>query len=134
MSLVLSVIGVMIAGYLTMVHYSLNGIACNIDNNGCNPVLSSEYAVFMGIPIAILGLLYYLALSALMTYELFGEKYSMIKLFTLLTSIGVLISMYLVYIQAFIIEAFCYYCLGSALVTTLLLVLDILLIREFRET
>lgn len=108
------------AVYLTVKHVYQADAGCPIAE-GCDTVLKSEFATFMGIPLAYLGLAYYLIAVIGITAYHQSEKTDVLKGLFLLNLGGFSFSLWLVYLQAFVLNAFCTWCLFSALVTTLLL-------------
>ncbi len=85
--------------------------------SGCSEVLSSSYAVVAGVPLAAIGAAAYFSVFSLATLAAFGYRIAG----TLLTPLVVamfLVSLWLIYLQAFVIRAFCQYCLLSAAITT----------------
>jgi uncharacterized membrane protein len=111
--LVLAVLGLGIAGYLVYVHYADIDPVCNIAH-GCHKVQTSEYAKLAGIPVALLGLLGYVAIFASLLVP--GETARMAAAFTALVGFG--FSMYLTYRELFTIDAICQWCVGSAILMT----------------
>ncbi len=81
--------------------------------SGCASVLSSPYAVFLGIPLGVWGMLYYTLL--LIT---FLKNFS--RMYGILLSIGLTVSGILTYLEFFIIHAVCPYCLSSASIILIL--------------
>ena len=117
-----SLIGFLDSTYLTIQHYRGFWLDCG-PLLECDAVLTSQYAVIGGIPLALLGALYYLAIF-LLTVAYYDRKHRCIlSIIANLTILGFLTSLILVYLQAFIIRAFCFYCLLSALSSTGLFVL-----------
>jgi uncharacterized membrane protein len=116
--LVLSLIGIGVAGYLTYTHYAKIKVICG-SNGGCETVQSSVYSKLDGVPVAVLGLAGYIGIlfSLAIRSELGRAAGFGIAL------VGFLFSMYLTYREAFTIHAYCYWCLSSALLMTLLVVL-----------
>jgi uncharacterized membrane protein len=110
----LALVGAGIAGYLTYARYAHASIACT--TGGCETVQSSDYAEILGLPVAVLGLVGYLAIFA--TTLVPGELARLAG--AALALGGLAFSLYLVLVQAFAIEAFCQWCLGSDLVMLLL--------------
>jgi uncharacterized membrane protein len=111
--LVLAILGVGIAGYLTYVHYADINPVCNIAH-GCHKVQTSQYAKLAGVPVALLGLLGYVGiLAGLLTP---GENGRMAA--ALLALIGFGFSMYLTYRELFTIDAICQWCVASAVLMT----------------
>lgn len=116
--LVLTLIGIGVAGYLTYTHYAKIKVLCGA-NGGCETVQSSVYSKLAGVPVAVLGLAGYIGIlfSLMIRSELGRAAGFGIAL------VGFLFSMYLTYREAFTIHAYCYWCLSSALLMTLLVVL-----------
>lgn len=115
-----SLIGLADAIYLTVEHISGRSVRCTL--SGCSEVLSSQYASVRGFPLAAIGALAYFAVFSLATLAAFGYR-SLGKLLTILVGAMFLTTLWLLYLQAFVIGHFCQYCLLSALVTTILTVL-----------
>ena len=128
---VVSLIGLADSIYLTVEHLSGRSVRCTI-TSGCSEVLSSPYATVRGYPLAGLGALAYFAVFSLATLAAFGYK-GMGKLLLLLVGAMFLTTLWLFYLQAFVIRHFCQFCLLSALVTTTLLVLVVLAQRRSRS-
>ena len=91
-------------------------VPCRI-TGGCNEVLTSPYSKVAGIPLSTIGLVFYLAIFSLAVFQLFGSAETLRWIFWLALP-GLLVSMVLVGIQAFVLHAYCEYCLGSALLET----------------
>jgi len=117
-----SFIGLVDASYLTAKHYSGGSVTCSI-LNGCDEVLNSEYAVIYKIPLALLGAFYYLIVFGLGSVFLFYKQKGLEKYLLFLTSVGFIFSLWLVYLQVFIIKSLCLYCLVSAFLSITLFVL-----------
>jgi uncharacterized membrane protein len=124
----LAIIGIVVAGYLVTEHYTSTGASfCDINSTfNCSVVNKSQYAVFLGVPVAALGLLYYLMLLGLALFgrtlrrglDLDGESYAL--LFVGHALLGLLFSLYLTSIEAFVLHVFCPLCLASAAIVLLL--------------
>ncbi|OGM98028.1 MAG: hypothetical protein A2817_02040 [Candidatus Yanofskybacteria bacterium RIFCSPHIGHO2_01_FULL_39_8b] len=115
--LILSFIGVIISGYLTYVHYAGAELGyCHFnDTFDCDKVNKSIYAEFLGLPVALFGFLMYLVLF-IYSFFLLGKlklKLPADHLFyiRLLTGVGVLFTLYLISIEAFVLKAWCIFCL-----------------------
>jgi len=123
--LIFSLIGFLDATYLTIQHYRGFGLDCG-PLLECDAVMTSKYAVIGGIPLALLGSLYYLSIF-LLTVAYYDRKHLYIlSIIARLTILGFLVSLILIYLQAFIIRAFCFYCLLSALTSTGLFMLALI--------
>src|SRR3954447_20005652 len=121
LTLVLALIGTGIAGYLTWVHYGHLKIVCVAGGGGCEKVQSSSYAELAGVPVAVLGLLGYLAILA--SLALPEAPGSLVAAF--LSLVGVGFSAYLTWAELFRIHAVCQWCVASALLLTAITVLAI---------
>ena len=118
---IVSLIGLADAIYLTVEHVTGQSVRCTIVA-GCSEVLSSQYAVVAGVPLALIGAAAYFGVFSLATLAAFGYRIAAVLL-TPLVLLMFLVSLWLIYLQAFVIHAFCQFCLFSAAVTTTLTVL-----------
>lgn len=114
-ALALCALGLGIAAYLTIVHYTGGTPACEVAH-GCATVQKSDYAKLAGVPVALLGLIGYVALGAALLTR--GEAALMAAASLALGGFG--FSAYLTYREVFTLEAICIWCVGSAVVFTLL--------------
>lgn len=121
--LALALAGAGVAGYLTWSKISGEGLIC-IGFQGCDIVNNSPYAELLGIPVAVWGLGAYLVLAAL-ALPFWGNHASLqtwAVAFSFAIALGGWVfSMYLTAIEAFILHAWCSWCVTSAILTTLLL-------------
>lgn len=115
---VLSLIGLADAIYLTIEHITGQSVRCTIIA-GCSEVLSSSYAVIGGIPVAMIGAFAYFIVFSLAILFLFGYTFTRLPLVLLVAGMFIA-TLWFVYLQAFVIRAFCQFCLLSAAVTTLI--------------
>jgi uncharacterized membrane protein len=116
--LVLTLIGIGIAGYLTYVHYAGLKVLC-LSSGGCETVQASSYAKLDGVPVAVLGLIGYICILG--TLVIRGELGRIAGFAIALTGFG--FSMYLTYRELFTIHAICQWCVSSAVLMTLLAIL-----------
>jgi uncharacterized membrane protein len=112
-------LGICVAGYLTYVHYAGLEPFCAGGGHGCERVQSSSYAKLGGIPVAVLGLGGYLAIAAALLAP--GERARLAA--AALAVVGAGFSGYLTYLELFVIDAICQWCVASAVLLTLLAVL-----------
>jgi len=96
--------------------------------SGCSEVLSSPYATIRGIPLAAIGALAYFTVFSLATLAAFGNRGTG-KLLMLIVAAMFLTTLWLLYLQGFVIGHFCQFCLLSALVTITLTILVICTLR-----
>jgi uncharacterized membrane protein len=110
----LALVGLMDATYLTIEHLTGQSVRCTV-TSGCDEVLSSAYATLFGQPLAAYGALAYFTAFSLATLAAFGYGSAKLPL-RLLAALMLLASLWLLYVQAFVLRAFCQYCLLSAAV------------------
>ena len=108
--------GVAVAGYLTYVHYQPSALICT-SGGGCETVQESSYAELAGIPVALLGLLGFVAVLVLVAWD--SELARTLAAAIALTAVG--FAAYLVLLQAFVIDAWCVWCVVNDLVIVPLL-------------
>jgi uncharacterized membrane protein len=119
--LVLAVIGLGIASYLTYVHYAGIKPACTAGES-CTKVQTSVYSKLAGVPVALIGLLGYIAIVA----SLLAPEGENGRLATMaLTLVGFGFSAYLTYRELFSIHAICEWCAASAVIMTVLVCLSV---------
>ena len=126
----LSLLGLTDALYLTIEHVTGQSVRCTI-LAGCSAVLSSPYAVVAGVPLAAIGAAAYFTVFSLAILTLFGYHWAG-KIMRALVITMFAISVWLIYLQAFVIREFCQYCLLSAAITTALMVV-VLISRGLRR-
>ncbi len=107
--------GVADAVYLTVKHYTGEQVPCSIIA-GCEQVLTSSFAEIAGVPLAAFGALAYFAAFSLAVLAAFGNR-SMWKIFGVQVTLMAIFTAWLIYLQAFVIHAFCQFCLVSAAIT-----------------
>lgn len=127
---IVSLLGLADAIYLTVQHVTGQSVRCTIVS-GCSEVLSSSYAVVAGQPLALIGAAAYFSVFSLATLAAFGYRIAG-TLMTVLVLLMFLFSLWLIYLQAFVIGAFCQFCLLSAAITTALAVIALLARRTAR--
>ncbi len=126
----LSILGIIVSGYLTYDYYSTLDSVCDLNQTfQCSLVSGSQYSNLFGIPVAIFGLLGY-AFLGLVSFASYTDKYGFKKLRdnilfkkiisarTLLffSTSALLFSLYLTYAEFFLIKALCIFCLVSQVI------------------
>jgi len=131
-AVVLSVAGVGIAVYLALENLQGNAGVCTVVH-GCATVQKSRYGKILGIPISVPGLALYLALAGSAAGWLFDFR-AQRRLFTVIgfngALFGVLFSGYLTYLEAFVLDAWCIYCIASALILSALFLIWVGVLRS----
>ncbi len=118
--IVIAALGFADATYLTVEHYTNANPPCFVGS--CELVLTSAYSTVFGIPVAIFGAVYYLFILICFFTFIEAKKEKALRIGLCVTVIGFLTSLYFFGVQAFALHAFCQYCLGSALSSTILFV------------
>src|SRR5215470_12762621 len=112
----LAFIGMVDALYLSFKR-NAGPIPCHI-THGCTDVLTSKYSAIAGIPLSWFGLAFYLTVFSLAILKIFEDPAQPLsfplKLVFYLSGVGLIVSALLVGVQAFVLKAFCEYCLLSA--------------------
>lgn len=129
---IISYVGFMDATYLTVAHLSGAELNCAIFT-GCNQVTQSAYSEIFGIPVALFGALFYLAIFLSTLLYFVSKKKIYLRFIPFFTTLGFLFSLVLIYLQIYVIKAICIYCMFSALTTTLLFALSLYLIIHKKE-
>ncbi len=136
--MLLALLGFADATYLTVEHFRGVIPPCSV-TEGCATVLTSQYSVVLGMPVSLLGSLYYLtiAVGAFLYLESkhgsgkISRYHSMILKGTyLMTALGFLMSLWFVYLQLVILKSICIYCMGSATTSILLFLVAIYMLRN----
>jgi uncharacterized membrane protein len=125
--LISSIGGLVVAGYLTFVEATGGPVVCG-PSQGCEAVQNSKYAILFGVlPIGVLGLVGYVAILIAWVAWQFGPE-SIRKLASLaiwgMSIFGVLFSVYLTFLEPFVIGATCMWCISSAVLMITLLLLS----------
>ncbi|NJL56654.1 vitamin K epoxide reductase family protein [bacterium] len=137
LSLLLVAMGLLVSGYLSYVQITGTEMVCAAGGQGgCNVVQNSVYAELFGIKIAYLGLATYIVIGGLIALQ---ERIPLLRQYGMLLTFGVVLfafiySVYLVYIQAVVLRAFCQWCLAhEAIMTVLFVVTSIRTWRYFSQ-
>ena len=126
---VISFLGFLDASYLAAKYYLGGPLPCSI-LDGCDTVTTSKYSAIAGVPVALLGAVYYLIIFVLAISYLESKKDKLMFLISRFTVIGFLASLWFVYLQVFVLKALCLYCLFSALTSTALFAISALFLWQ----
>jgi len=116
--IVLTAVGLCLAAYLTYVHYSGVTPPCSIKGNPCSEVQKSQYSLFVGVPVALIGLLGYIAILGSLLLARDGERARFVTMALILGGFG--FSLYLTYRELFTLHKICEWCVSSAVIMTVL--------------
>lgn len=123
-TLVFAIAGAAIASYLAYENLQSRSGVCTI-THGCATVQKSAYGKILGVPVSVPGLGLYIALGAaavgwLANFRGLRDTFSVLACYGAL--FGFLFSGYLTYVEGFVLDAWCIYCIGSASLMTLLFI------------
>ena len=111
-----AVIGFLDASYLTIEHYQNALPPCTLE--GCEKVLTSDLSVVFGVPLSLIGALFYITviILAMINYTMKNKLFE--KILLLIAAVGFCISIFLLMYQIFIVHAICQYCIVSLITST----------------
>ena len=127
---IFAILGFSDASFLTIEHYQNRIPPCT--TAGCETVLTSTYSSMFGVPVALLGMIYYLVIALGLFAHIEGKHEPSLRAVLLLTVFGFLMSLWFVGAQAFLIHAWCLYCLGSATISTILFGSSVYVLKKYR--
>ena len=124
----LALVGVFVALYLTLYKFGTIGhLACGFGS--CERVNTSKWATFFGAPVAAWGLGFYVATLVVAiagTSPAYVTHRGVSQLLVFMSGIGVAFSAWLTYLELFVIDAICRYCVMSAVIVTLIFIVSIM--------
>ncbi len=98
-------------------------LLCDVRSlSDCNIVAASQYSYLFGVPLAEYGVLFYALIFMVAALELVMAHISLRRILQGASLIGVAVSLYLTFLEVFVIRFLCIYCLVSALIALLILV------------
>lgn len=124
--------GVFVSAYLTLFKLGhIGSLVCAVGS--CETVQSSRWSMLLGLPVAAWGVMFYVVVLAVALAGLgarLADSRRVSQLLVLITGTGVLFSVWLTYLELFVIDAICMWCVVSAVLTVVLFVLAVLDLRE----
>ncbi len=128
----LALAGVFVGLYLTLYKLGIIGeLTCTIGS--CETVNTSKWSTLAGIPVAAWGVLFYIdvfAIAMVGTSARLEENLAISIALVAQAAFGVIFSAWLTYLELFVIDAICIWCVGSALIVTAILIVSVLDLRE----
>lgn len=133
-AIVASIIGFIDSAYLTIIKITHSPIYCTPGLGNCETVQNSQWSTLWGIPVALLGAMAYLVL---IFFFAFGDKISFLKQYSQYivfgTSLfGFLFSLYLTYLELFVIHTICQWCILSAICMTAVFIITIIRLKDLQ--
>lgn len=121
--LVLAFFGISDSVYLAQNETSNTPLICNVESlSDCNIVAASQYSRLFGIPIAEFGVVFYGILFVLAAIELALFNRFLRRILQAVSLVGVVVSIYFSFVEVFVINALCIYCIVSSLITLLIFI------------
>ena len=130
----LALAGIFISTYLTLYKLGVIGeLSCSLGS--CETVNTSRWAVFLGLPVAAWGVLFYIdvfGVALLGTMPRWENEPVISIVLVAQAAVGVLFSAWLTYLELAVIHAICIWCVASAVIVTVILVVSVADLREVR--
>lgn len=126
-TIALAIIGLFVSIYMTIYKVTSNEAMC-IGSTGCSEVNASRYSEINGIPVAVLGVIGYATILALLFLEnrlSFFQEYGSLIFFGV-SLMGFLFTLYLVYLEVALIKAYCPFCLASQAVMIVIFIISVI--------
>ena len=128
---VLSLIGLGVSVFLAYEYARPIPIDCPIGGTGCEIVRKSAYSSLLGIPLPYYGITYY-SILALISILSSSIKMTFLKRTQfMVATFGLLFSIYLTALEEFVIKAYCFWCVTSAIISTVIFVVALLSYKNF---
>lgn len=128
----LALAGIFVALYLFLYKIGrIGNLSCSIGS--CETVNLSRWSIFLGAPVAAWGVGFYIVMFGLSVASLqdrYADALGMSKVLALASGGGLLFSLWLTYLELFVIHAICQWCVTSAIIVTLIFVFSTLDLRE----
>lgn len=118
--------GFLDALYLTVEHYRGVSVGCRLFGGTCDVVLQSRYATVGGLPLALLGAVYYQIIFLLSVAYFDTRRPWFMNVAARFSVVGALASLALLYLQFFVLHSVCQYCLLSAALSLTIFIASVL--------
>jgi uncharacterized membrane protein len=133
--IILAVFGVMDTQYLLTKSQEKESVVCffSEDPNSCNSVLDSKYSTLFGVHLSVYGLCYYIFVFIFILLFNASKERRYFNLLFLATGWGLLFSIWLTYLQVFVLHNLCFYCIISGLISTMLFITNGIYIKFYKN-
>jgi uncharacterized membrane protein len=120
-SFALAILGLLVSAYLSYEHFTdSTTLACSATGTiDCLKVTTSQWSVIAGVPVAVAGLAYFIAMAVLCAPIRSGWDLTLARVIG--AAVGTLMVLWLIYVELFKVDAVCFWCTGVHLITLLLL-------------
>lgn len=131
--IIVSFIGFLDSTFLTLEHYNQGILPCYVFS-GCEEVTTSRYATVADVPVSLAGAAFYLLIFLVAVFYLDSKNAKALKVLIFLPAVGFLASLWFLYLQLFVIEAICFYCVVSLISSTALFVFSLYLVGLIKRS
>jgi len=130
--MVMAIIGICDTSYLTYAHYEDKILNCfgHTQVNSCQVVAQSAYSTVLGVPISLIGLAFYIFVLTISWMSLKDKFTFLLNTLLPLSVLAFLFSIRLTYLQVYVIQSICYYCLISAFISIMLLLVSMVIYQK----
>lgn len=127
---IFSILGFVVSVVLAYEYGVEGSINCPIGGGGCDIVRRSPYSSLMGIDLPYFGLVFYLTLAFLSVWltQSYNKSISLLRL--LVSFFGFAFGVYLTFLEAFVIGAYCFWCVASFIISIIIFILCIIYFRN----
>jgi len=125
-------LGLILSGYLFIAYVSPEPIAC-ISGEGCKAAQLSKYASFLNIPTPAYGMIFYLTLGMLGALWAESTKKKLLPYLIALVGSGFAVSAFLTSIEAFVLKAWCSWCVASAILVVIASMMTVQLVLKNKQ-
>lgn len=122
----LSLLGLIVLAFLAFEYIQTGPIVCPITGNGCDIVRKSSYSKLLGTDLPYFGLLFYAVIAAMSVWLTQKSDKLVSRLRLLVSFIGFAFGVYLTFLEAFVIHAWCIWCLTSFFISIIIFLLCII--------
>ncbi len=129
--LIIAIIGFADATYISIESFNNKIPPCTTD--GCETVLTSEYAKILGVPVSYYGAIYYFIIMIMIFSYLDTKKEIFLRIPIILSVLGLLFSIWFMTVMIFIIKAICPYCILSAISSITIFIISLFTYINYRE-
>lgn len=125
-------IGLLLSGYLLIAYVSPEPVPC-LSGGGCQAAQLSKYASFLNVPTPAYGIIFYVSLGVLAALWNKDSKKKILPLLVVLVGSGLVVSAFLTYVEAFVLEAWCSWCVASAVLVVVASCMTLYLVLDYKK-
>lgn len=127
---IFSILGLVISTFLAYEYLQTTPMNCPLTGSGCDIVRKSEYSHIFGISIPYLGVFFYIFMAAASIWLIQAPSKLINNLRFVAGTVGLIFGIYLTYLEAFVILAYCFWCVSSFIVSVIIFIFSYVSIRD----